>query len=221
MILSEKKPLMVVEVNEKVTHYLGEPKSKLPRSNRKLLKFLRGAYSAGVPGMMSKPSTDLLANSGGFSFHYGCPNPVLRDIASWILTSGQNKPRRIAKLIPALWKRHGQEDLVIVGLLLANMSEEELGVSPWMALIHMFGEQEPLGALLEIGEELRRGGHEVPDDAWLKAMAVQSKLWHQVAVLFASLRAGNVGGLRPVITTAPAGGELFERIRNKLLSQEN
>ena len=101
------------------------------------------------------------------------------------------------------------------------MSEEELGVSPWMALIHMFGEQEPLGALLEIGEEMKRGGHEIPDDAWLAAMAGQSRLWHQVAVLFASLRTEGAGEIRGLITTAPAGGELFERIRNRLLSQEN
>ncbi|MDA9167057.1 hypothetical protein N9O16_06185, partial [Candidatus Poseidoniaceae archaeon] len=188
---------------------------------RKLLKFLRGAYAAGVPGMMAKPSTDLLANTGGYAFHYGCPNPELRDIASWVLTSGEGQHRRVAKLIPALWKRHGQEDLVMVGLLLANMSEEELGDSPWIALIHMLGESEPLGALLEIGEEMLRGGHEIPDDEWIMAMAGQSKLWHQVAVLFLSLRAEKLGSVRGVVTTAPGGGELFERIRNRLLSQEN
>jgi len=212
---------MVVEVNEKVAHYLGEPQPKLLRSHRKMLKFLKGAYAAGVPGMMAKPTTDLLAHSGGYSFHYGCPNPEMRDIASWILTSGKDKTRRIAKLIPSLWKRHGQEDLVLAGLLLANMSEEELGESPWMAFIHLFEDQEPLGALLEIGEELVRGGHEVPDNQWLIAMAEQSKLWHQVAVLFLSLRKGEIGETRGLIATAPAGGELFERIRSHLLSQEN
>ncbi len=212
---------MVAEVNEKVALYLGEPQPKLLRSHRKMLKFLRGAYAAGVPGMMAKPATDLLANSGGYSFHYGCPNPEMRNIASWILTSGKESPRRVAKLIPALWKRHGQEDLVLSGLLLANMSEEELGESPWMAFIHLLGEQEPLGALLEIGEELIRGGHEVPDDKWLMAMAGQSKLWHQVAVLFLSLRKQDIGEIRGLVATAPVGGELFERIRNHILSQEN
>ena len=212
---------MVAAVNEKVALYLGEPNPKLIRSQRKMLKFLRGAYAAGVPGMMAKPSTDLLANAGGYSFHYGCPNPEMRDIASWILTSGEEKPRRIAKLIPALWKRHGQEDLVLAGLLLANMSEEDLGESPWMAFIHLLGEREPLGALLEIGEELLRGGHEIPDDAWLIAMAGQSELWHQVAVLFLSLKKEDLGDTRTLIVTAPAGGELFERIRNRLLTSEN
>ena len=212
---------MVVAVNEKVAHYLGEPNPKLVRSNRKMLKFLRGAYAVGTPGMMAKPSTDLLANAGGYAFHYGCPNPEMRDIASWILTSGEKRLRRVAKLIPALWKRHGQEDLVLAGLLLANLSEEDLGESPWMAFIHLLGEQEPLGALLEISEELLRGGHEIPDDAWIVAMAGQSELWHQVAVLFLSLRKDSLEDVRSLIVTAPAGGELFERIRNRLLSSEN
>lgn len=208
-------------MNERVDRYLGEPKPALVKSPRRTLKFLIGAYAAGVPGMMSKPSTDLLVNSGGYAFHYGCPNPEMRTIASWLMTSGEAKPRRIAKLVPALWKRHGQEDLVLVGLILANMSEEDLGESPWMALIHLLGEREPLGALLEIGEEIVRGGHETPDDQWLVAMAEQSALWHQVAVLFLSLRKGSTGNLRGMVTTAPGGGELFERIRNRLLSHED
>ncbi len=209
---------MVVVVNEKVAHYLGEPNSKLIRSRRKMLKFLKGAYAAGTPGMMTKPSTDLLANTQGYSFHYGCPNPEMRDIASWIMTCGEQKPRHVAKLIPALWKRHGQEDLVLTGLLLANMPEESLGESPWMAFIHLLGKQEPLGALLEISEELLRGGHDIPDDAWLIAMAGQSELWHQVAVLFLSLRKEGLGETRSLVVAAPSGGELFERIRNRLLS---
>ena len=52
-------------------------------------------------------------------------------------------------------------------------------------------------------------------------MAQQSKLWHQVAVLFLSLRKEGLGEIRGLVTTAPTGGELFERIRNHLLSQEN
>jgi hypothetical protein len=137
------------------------------------------------------------------------------------MTSGQNDMRRVARLIPHLWKRHGQEDLVLVGLLLANMSESELGESPWVALIHLFGEQEPLGALLEIAEEMVRGGHEIPDEPWLIAMAGQSELWHQVAVLFLSLRKTKITAARGLIATAPRGGDLFERIRNRLLSQEH
>ena len=140
-------------MNSKLDRLLAEPKPRLLRSRRKTLKFLLKAYHAGVPGLMAKPSTDLLAHSGGYSFHIGCPNPELRTIASWILTSGENDLRRVARIIPSLWRRHGQEDLVIVGLLLANMTEVELGEGPWLALIHLFGEREPLGALLEISEK--------------------------------------------------------------------
>lgn len=208
-------------MNSQLDRLLAEPKPKMLRRRRKTMKFLLQAYHAGVPGLMAKPSTDLLAHSGGYSFHIGCPNPELRTIASWVLTSGASDLRRVARLIPALWKRHGQEDLVLVGLLLANMSEEELGEDPWLALIHLFNEREPLGALLEIAEEMVRGGHEIPDDAWLLAMASQSTLWHQVAVLFLSLRKEGSGSVRGLIATAPAGGDLFERIRMHLLSQEN
>lgn len=208
-------------MNSQLDRLLAEPQARLLRSRRKTLKFLLQAYHAGVPGLMAKPSTDLLAHSGGYSFHIGCPNPEMRTIASWVMTSGQDDMRRVARLIPSLWKRHGQEDLVLVGLLLANMSEADLGEDPWLALIHLFGKQEPLGALLEIAEEMIRGGHDIPNDAWLIAMAGQSELWHQVAVLFLSLKKTEIEQARGLIATAPRGGELFERIRMRLLSQEH
>jgi hypothetical protein len=145
----------------------------------------------------------------------------MRTIASWLLTYGKDKPRRLAKLIPALWRRHGREDLKLAGLLLANLSTEELGEDPWMALIHLFGSQEPMEIILEIAEEMNRSGHSVPDDEWLVAMAQQSPLWHQIAMLFISVRKENVSLLRDLVASAPGGGELFERIRNKLLQQDN
>jgi hypothetical protein len=124
-------------------------------------------------------------------------------------------------MIPALWNRHGREDLKLAGLLLSNLSKEELGEDPWMALIHLFGKQEPMEMVLEIAEEMNRSGHPVPDDEWLIAMAEQSRLWHQIAMLFISVRNTQHGQLRSLIASAPAGGELFERIRNKLLEQDN
>ena len=57
-----------------------------------------------------------------------------------------------------------------------------------MALIHLFGNQEPMEIILEIAEEMNRSGHPVPDDEWLVAMAKQSPLWHQIAMLFISVR---------------------------------
>jgi hypothetical protein len=90
-----------------------------------------------------------------------------------------------------------------------------------MALIHLFGSQEPMEIILEIAEEMNRSGHSVPDDEWLVAMAQQSPLWHQIAMLFISVRKENVSLLRDLVASAPGGGELFERIRNKLLQQDN
>ena len=90
-----------------------------------------------------------------------------------------------------------------------------------MALIHLFGSQEPMEIILEIAEEMSRSGHPVPDNEWLVAMAHQSPLWHQVAMLFVSVRGKDIQQLRELIISAPGGGELFERIRNKLLQQDN
>ena len=208
-------------MNVKLDRFLEQSTPKVLKTNRRCLKFLNEAYASGNPGMIARPRADITADHGGFSAHYGCPDPEMRTIASWLLTYGKAKPRRLAKLIPALWRRHGREDLKLAGLLLANLSMEELGEDPWMALIHLFGEQEPMEIILEIAEEMNRSGHTVPDDEWLIAMAQQSSLWHQIAMLFISVRGKAAPQLRDLVVTAPGGGELFERIRNKLLQQDN
>ena len=208
-------------MNVKLDQFLEQSTPKVLKSNRRCLKFLKQAYTAGNPGMITRPRADITADHGGFSAHYGCPDPEMRTIASWLLTYGKQKPRRLAKLIPALWRRHIREDLKLAGLLLSNLSKEELGEDPWMALIHLFGSQEPMEIILEIAEEMSRSGHPVPNDEWLIAMAQQSPLWHQVAMLFVSVRGGDFEQLRDLIISAPGGGELFERIRNKLLQQDN
>ena len=208
-------------MNVKLDQFLEQSTSKVLKSNRRCLKFLSDAYAAGTPGMITRPRADITADHGGFSAHYGCPDPEMRTIASWLLTYGKDKPRRLAKLIPALWRRHAREDLKLTGLLLANLSKEELGEDPWMALIHLFGSQEPMEIILEIAEEMKRSGHPVPDDSWLIAMAQQSVLWHQIAMLFISVRGKTSPALRDLVISAPGGGELFERIRNKLLQQDN
>ena len=206
-------------MNVKLDQFLEQSTSKVLKSNRRCLKFLSDAYAAGTPGMITRPRADITADHGGFSAHYGCPDPEMRTIASWLLTYGKDKPRRLAKLIPALWRRHAREDLKVTGLLLANLSKEELGEDPWMALIHLFGSQEPMEIILEIAEEMKRSGHPVPDDSWLIAMAQQSALWHQIAMLFISVRGKTSPALRDLVISAPGGGELFERIRNRLIER--
>tara|TARA_B100000282_G_scaffold188905_1_gene137548 strand:- start:2256 stop:2882 length:627 start_codon:yes stop_codon:yes gene_type:complete len=208
-------------MNIQLDEFLQETNQKVLKSNRRCLKFLTSAYNAANPGMIARPRADITANHGGFSFHYGCPDPEMRTIASWLLTQYEQRPRKLAKLIPALWKRHGREDLKLVGLLLANLSVEDIGEDPWIALIHLFGKQEPLEIILEIAEEMNRSGHDVPSDEWLIEMAKQSVLWHQIAMLFVSVRGECNDEIRPLVLTAPGGGELFEKIRSRLLTQSN
>ena len=74
---------------------------------------------------------------------------------------------------------------------------------------------------MEIAEEMNRSGHDVPSDEWLIEMAKQSVLWHQIAMLFVSVRGECNDEIRPLVLTAPGGGELFEKIRSRLLTQSN
>ncbi len=200
--------------------FLNNQSPKVLLGKRKSLKFLRLAYAKGCIGLMVKPTSDLLAHDAGFSFNLGCADPELRRIASWVLTNSKNR-RKLARLIPALWKRHGYEDLKMAGILLSNLSEEDLGEDPWMAFIHLLQRQESLDMILEISEEIIRGGSPVPDDAWILEMSRQSKLWHQTAVIFCSLSKRNPTICKEMIELAPTGGELFERIRKRALTEQN
>ena len=203
-------------MNLQLDQLLADTSPKILSSKRKTMKFLLRAYQAGTPGMNTKPKTDILAKQGAFSFHYGCTDPEMRTLTSWLFTNTPSR-RKLAKMIPKLWKRHGKEDLKLVGLLLANMNREDLKEDPWIVLIHLFNKSEPLETILEITEEINRSDNKVPDDEWLIAMAQQSDLWHQIAMLFISVRSQGIGELKPLVISAPAGGELFEKIRNNLL----
>lgn len=109
----------------------------------------------------------------------------------------------------------------MAGLLMANLDPSILGQDPWMAFIHLLKPTEPLLAVLEVAEELVRGGHPVPDDTWILAAGQQSSSWHQYTVLFLSLRKRSSEHLRAHIAEAPKGGELYERIRQRLLESED
>lgn len=207
-------------MNLQLDELLANTSPKILKSKRKTLKFLLNAYRVSTPGMISKPKTDILAKHGAFAFHYGSTDPDMRTLTSWLLTNVNNR-KKLAKLISKLWKRHGKEDLKLVGLLLANLSSEDLGEDPWITFIHLFKDSEPLETILEIAEEMNRSENKVPDDEWLIAMAQQSSLWHQIAMLFISIREQGAGELTHLITTAPSGGELFEKIRKRLLKSNN
>ena len=190
--------------------------SSFPKRRNKRLAMLREAYTYGVPGMITKSMTDRLAQSGHYTFHIGTPDPEMRRIASWMLTHENNRTT-IAKFIPKIWKRGGREDLKLVGLLLANMSDEELGENGWTVFLQLVQERVSVEVFLETAEEFLRGGRELPDDAWIRDAAAQSQTWSQLMILLLSLDEKRTANHENLLKETPRGGELFERIRQRLI----
>ena len=192
--------------------------SSFPKRRNKRLAMLREAYTYGVPGMITKSMTDRLAQSGHYTFHIGTPDPEMRRIASWMLTHENNRTT-IAKFIPKIWKRGGREDLKLVGLLLANMSDEELGENGWTVFLQLVQERVSVEVFLETAEEFLRGGRELPDDAWIRDAAAQSQTWAQLMILLLSLDENRTANHENLLTETPKGGELLERIRQRLIQR--
>ena len=162
--------------------------------------------------------TDRLAQSGHYTFHIGTPDPEMRRIASWMLTHENNRTT-IAKFIPKIWKRGGREDLKLVGLLLANMSDEELGENGWTVFLQLVQDRVSVEVFLETAEEFLRGGRELPDDAWIRDAAAQSKTWAQLMILLLSLDEKRTANHENLLKETPNGGELLERIRHRLIQR--
>ena len=192
--------------------------SSFPKRRNKRLAMLREAYTYGVPGMITKSMTDRLAQSGHYTFHIGTPDPEMRRIASWMLTHENNRTT-IAKFIPKIWKRGGREDLKLVGLLLANMSDEELGENGWTVFLQLVQERVSVEVFLETAEEFLRGGRELPDDAWIRDAADQSQTWAQLMILLLSLDEKRTVNHENLLKETPNGGELLERIRHRLIQR--
>ena len=192
--------------------------SSFPKRRNKRLAMLREAYTYGVPGMITKSMTDRLAQSGHYTFHIGTPDPEMRRIASWMLTHENNRTT-IAKFIPKIWKRGGREDLKLVGLLLANMSDEELGENGWTVFLQLVQERVSVEVFLETAEEFLRGGRELPDDAWIRDAAAQSQTWAQLMILLLSLDEKRTANHENLLKETARGGELFERIRQRLIQR--
>jgi len=178
----------------------------MPRG-RKALKFLKEAYSSGIEALVNRSITDKLLVESGHSFHIGTDDPHMRRIASWILTNHKN---RIDDLIKRLWKRNGREDVKLAGLLIANTEGDA-----WSVFLGLLRNREPVEVILEIAEEIKRSGREIPSVEILEKWSIQSKIHHQAAMLIASLSPKTE--YSKLIQGAPKGGELFERIRSRAL----
>ena len=188
--------------------------SEVLRNEKEIVEFLERAYQCGLPLLIAQSYSDLLSQAGGFTFHYGTPDPQMRRIASWVLTNYE-LPKEI---ITALWKRHGREDLKLAGLLLANTSIEALGTSQWEFLFSMIGKAESVESLLEVIEEFKRAEVAKPSIEKLQNEAANSNLSYQLVILI--LEVYKIRGVtEEFIENAPEGGDLFERIRSRLLQQ--
>ena len=138
--------------------------------------------------------------------------------ASWMLTHENNRTT-IAKFIPKIWKRGGREDLKLVGLLLANMSDEELGENGWTIFLQLVQERVSVEVFLETAEEFLRGGRELPNDAWIRDAAAQSQTWAQLMILLLSVDEQRSTNHETLLKQTPRGGELLERIRHRLIQR--
>ena len=113
-----KRPSEVTTVEPLLDDWLERQPSQRLKSKRRGLRFLKEAYSVCVGDFANKPRTDVTMTDAGFRFHIGTPLRTCDKLPHGCLPRPRKRP--LAKLIPALWKRHGREDLSMAGLLLAN-----------------------------------------------------------------------------------------------------
>jgi hypothetical protein len=193
------------------------------RNSKKLLNEVREAYPIGVPALIAKSSTDRLGQAAGYSFHLGTPDEVLRRICSWLLTGANGNEQELRKLVPALWGRHGREDIALAALLMANLHDLTDDDS-WLLLAEMVGNSEPAEALLLVIEEAGRATRSpVGDEMLLTWFGKQGTLAH-LAILCAHAKWKTntdaipneiLGELTSV--GLPTGDSLLRRVRDRLL----
>ena len=203
--------------------HLRELKTSCHRSSKKLLNEVREAYPIGVPALMVKSQTDRLAQAGGYSFHLGTPDEILRRICSWLLTGAAGNEGELRKLVPALWNRHGREDVALAALLMANMrdlSDEE----SWILLAEMVGNTEPAEALLLVIEEAGRAGRSHASNDVLLTWFNQAGTRAHLALLCCHSKWKSAVATIPDDISAklatiglPEGDSLLRRVRDRLL----
>jgi hypothetical protein len=178
-------------------------------NSRKLLRVLREAYTYGVPAMIVKSMTDRLAESSGDAFHLGTPDPTMRRIASWLFTNIDDFDT-LSALVVKLWRRHGREDIKLAGLMMANLPR-----APWHLFLSILREKEAIESLLEVIEEIGRGGHAAPSLSHLQKWIDKGGIYYQTALLVLHGKGSEIPD--EVVRAAPPGGDIFERIRSRLL----
>lgn len=187
---------------------------------KKILLILREAYTIGVPAMIAKSMTDRLSESGEFAFHLGTTDPQMRRITSWLFTCIGEDRSGLQKLLLPLWKRGGREDFKLVGLILANLDDGDLQKGVWSEFFSLINtrNRHSLESLLEIIEEIHRT-RPIPNTDKLLSFASKGGISHQTVILALMVDGGNNDFPNEIIKSAGKGGELFERIRQRLLNE--
>ena len=158
--------------------WLSSQPSKVHLRSKRLMGVIRDAYPIGVPALIVKSQTDRLGSSGGYAFHLGTPDDILRRICSWLLTHG--KPDVLSKLIRDLWRRNGREDVALAALLLANLQNQG---NVWVRLAGLIGTSAPAEALLLSIEECFRAKHAAPSEELLLEWCSMSPAHAHLALL--------------------------------------
>lgn len=200
--------------------WLSSQPSKVHRRPKRLMDVIREAYPIGVPALIVKSQTDRLGSSGGYAFHLGTPDEVLRRICSWLLTNGEQDV--LSQVVELLWKRHGREDVALAALLLANLQDD---VDVWMRLAGVIEGTSTAEALLLSIEECFRAKHEAPSEALLLSWCSESAAHAHLALL--TQHASWVRSGRPELSPSlkgallsipyPDGDSLLGRVRDQML----
>jgi hypothetical protein len=196
----------------------------LLKKTGKCLGVLREAYTIGVPILIAKSMTDRLATSSGVAFHLGTPDPEMRRITSWLFTVSKNDYRLLLKLAKAAWKRHGREDMRLVGLILANINPDFLRDGVWSILAEMLQKTEPLEALLESIEEIARAGHQIPSDDELERFCYGAEILHHFAVLILVVCCRRDSSelsetQKKIVRNRPSSTETMDRLATMILDE--
>ena len=178
----------------------------LPKG-RKSMSFLKSAYDCGAQGLVNRSITDKVLQQSGLSFHIGTDDPTMRRIASWLLTNHED---RLKNWLSDYGKGVAERMLKLIGLLFANTEG-----NAWAKMLSTINKGLPLDLILEMAEEIKRSGREVPDVDFLSSFDA-NKLQRQNAMLIASLDMKEE--YIELVRSAPEGGELFERIRMRSLN---
>ena len=185
---------------------------------------VREAYPIGVPALIIKSQTDRLAAAGGYGFHLGTPDDVLRRICSWLLTNAYGNV--LERLVEDLWGRHGREDVALAALLLANLQSLD-DAKVWNILAGVMGDSEPADALLLVIEELFRAKRSPPSAELLENWYEGNDMHSYLALLVQHATWIREGRIKLESTwiekiqniSCPNRDSLVTRIRDQLLAE--